>query len=160
MTILFTLINILFIFGFCYLFHKVLSNMFKKLHWLNRISSLKKITLLISTILLYTLFIYLFFYFSTIPSTVNESFSEDNWFENMDSRYKMIGDIRKNKIVESKSKKEIIDLLGRPKNDTISDVWYYDLGSKGEWFGWKFYNLKMNYDKGYVTGFEVLESRD
>lgn len=160
MTIIFTLINIVFIIGFCYLVYRALSYMFKKFNWLNRNPILKKITFLILTIFIYTLFIYSFFYFITNPKTVDESFDKKKWIENVDSRYKMFENIKHKKILENKSKKEIMQLLGVPKNDTLKDVWYYDMGSKSEWVGWKFYDLKMEYKNGYVHRFEILENWD
>lgn len=160
MAVLFILINIIFILGFCYLVYRALSYIFKKFNWLNRNPILKRISLFILTIFIYTSFIYSFFYFITNPITINEDFNKKKWIENVDSRYKMFENIKHKKILENKSKEDIMQLLGVPKNDTLKDVWHYDMGLKGEWFGWKFYNLKMEYKNGYVHRFEILENWD
>ena len=57
--------------------------------------------------------------------------SDLNLEENWNLRWSMMNDLRKNYKFEGKTKKEIIELLGKPETETKNEFYYY-LGYSGK----------------------------
>lgn len=78
----------------------------------------------------------LFFFTAFIISSLlfwvfEEHFDKDNWSSHPTKRYKMVDDLLEQKILNSKSVYEVIELLGMPNTaETLgNDVFVYQLGS-------------------------------
>ncbi len=54
------------------------------------------------------------------PILRSKEFNSKDWIENMDSRYRMVNDLEKNKKLNGKTKNEIIELLG---TEYTTDCW-------------------------------------
>ncbi|WP_179005719.1 hypothetical protein [Winogradskyella forsetii] len=54
------------------------------------------------------------------PVLRSKEFNSKDWIENVDSRYRMVNDLEKNKKLNGKTKNEIIELLG---NEYTTDYW-------------------------------------
>ncbi|MFI1742890.1 hypothetical protein [Thalassobellus sediminis] len=54
------------------------------------------------------------------PILRSKKFNSKDWIENVDSRYKMVNDLKKNNKLNGKTKKEIIELLG---TEYTTDCW-------------------------------------
>jgi len=54
------------------------------------------------------------------PILRSKEFNSKDWIENVDSRYRMVNDLEKNKKLNGKTKNEIIELLG---TEYTTDCW-------------------------------------
>lgn len=60
---------------------------------------------------------------------LDKSFNREKWFATEDERYTMSKDIINSKLLNGKTKKEVIEILGEEKyNEIQSDKWAYNLG--------------------------------
>ena len=72
----------------------------------------------------------------------------------------MRDDLVECKILEKKSKEEIIAILGEPDRGDSTDIWIYQMGATGAGFGWAFYHLNVSFENEKVENAEVIEVFD
>ena len=80
--------------------------------------------------ILYVLFLIIFFWIFVLATYDwrEKAFDADNWKKEPKTRVLMIDDLLKRKILENKSKTEVLNLLGKPEsNDSIYDNFINDL---------------------------------
>ena len=70
-----------------------------------------------------------FIYLSWFLYEPEREFDRKRWVSDPALRYEMKEDIVDNRLLEGESKKQIIELIGRPDNSDSLNVWNYDLGS-------------------------------
>ena len=91
------------------------------------------------------------------PSRV---FNKTNWFELKKERNEMVDDLIESKILENKSKTEVIELIGRPNSADSLSKWTYDLGMSTSGLGFEFNYLEVTFGKDLVTKVEKFEILD
>jgi outer membrane protein assembly factor BamE (lipoprotein component of BamABCDE complex) len=101
------------------------------------------------SILFYVFFLCGLIYYFFTP----DSFNKKNWEDNVYSRYEQVDYILKSKMLIGKSKKEVINLLGKPdENDFDKNEWIYSTSDAGSFgsapSGFKivFNNEKVKYN--------------
>ncbi|MFZ1357815.1 MAG: hypothetical protein WAS28_04975, partial [Saprospiraceae bacterium] len=77
-------------------------------------------------------------------------FDRQRWFTDEGLRYEMKEDIVDNKMLEGKSKNQVIELIGRPDNKDSLNIWNYYLGSSSAGLGWQYNYLKLIFEKEKV----------
>lgn len=86
-------------------------------------------------------------------------FDEQKWFADKNSRFEMRDDIVESEMLKSKTKDEIVKLIGKPDSENL-DTWIYDLGMSGAGFGWQFNSLVLNFKNGKVSEINKTEMVD
>lgn len=64
------------------------------------------------------------------------------------------------KILNGKTKKEVIDLIGRSRSADSTNVWTYDLGNSGAGLGWQFNDLEIKFVNDKVNTVKKIEIVD
>ena len=94
--------------------------------------------------------IILFIYLSWFLYEPERDFDRQRWFTDEGLRYEMKEDIVDNKMLEGKSKNQVIELIGRPDNKDSLNIWNYYLGSSSAGLGWQYNYLKLIFEKEKV----------
>ncbi len=92
------------------------------------------------------LFFISFIYLSWFLYEPGRDFDRKRWFTDAALRYEMKEDIVDNGLLEGKSKKQIIELIGRPDNSNSLNVGNYDLGSSSAGLGWQYNYLQLIFE--------------
>ncbi len=87
-----------------------------------------------------------FIYLSWFLYEPEREFDRKRWVSDPALRYEMKEDIVDNRLLEGKSKKQIIELIGRPDNSDSLNVWNYDLGSSSAGLGWQYNYLQLIFE--------------
>ena len=66
-------------------------------------------------------------------------------------------DLIKSRLLEGKSKSEVVRIVGEPTSGDTTDVWIYDMGASSAGFGWVFHELKLIFENGQVVRVEKYE---
>ena len=103
--------------------------------------------------LIYAFFSYMFY-------EPQYDFDKERWFADIHSRHEMRDDLIDSKILEGKSKSEIINTIGESEKKDSTDVWTYDLGMSGAGFGVQFNYLKLTFENDLVSMVEKIEIID
>lgn len=114
-------------------------------------------TVIIAPIVYFGLVIMFFSYLFYEPQY---DFDTEKWFADKHSRYEMRDDIVESKILEGKTKIEIIKFIGKPKMQDSTDLWKYDLGVSGAGFGWQFNYLELTFENDKVSKVNKIEIID
>lgn len=100
-------------------------------------------------------------FFSILFYEPTRDFDREKWLADKEGRYEMRDDIVESKILNGKSKKEVIDLIGLPDFGTdTTKIWNYDLGTSGAGLGWQFNTLLVTFDNDRVVKVEKQEIVD
>ena len=116
-------------------------------------------TLIVSPVLFYFGSIFLLFFWLSIPE-FQQDFDQITWAEEKKNRYIMRDDLVKSRILEKKSKEDVIAILGKPDRGDSTDVWIYHMGASGAGFGWAFYHLNVSFENEKVENAAVIEVFD
>ena len=114
-------------------------------------------TIITAPILYYGLIIVFFSYLFYEPQF---DFEKERWFTDKNSRFEMSDDLVNSRILNGKTKSEIIELIGESENDNSTDIWIYDLGTSSAGFGWQFNSLRLTFKDGIVSDVKKLEMVD
>ena len=114
-------------------------------------------TIIIAPILYNGLIIAFFSYLFYEPQF---DFEKERWFTDKNSRFEMSDDLVNSRILNGKTKSEIIELIGESENDNSTDIWIYDLGTSSAGFGWQFNSLRLTFKDGIVSDVKKLEMVD
>jgi hypothetical protein len=115
-------------------------------------------TLVLTPLIYFTLIIV---FFSMLFYEPTRDFDRARWLADKHKRFEMRDDIVESGLLKGKSKKQVIDLIGRPDFATdTTDRWTYDLGTSGAGFGWQFNSLLVTFDNGRVESVEKQEIVD
>lgn len=87
-------------------------------------------------------------------------FNKSKWIASKHLRYEMRDNIVESRILNGKSKSEIIELIGKSENNDSLDIWIYDLGMSGAGFGWQFNSLELSFKNGQVNNVRKIEIID
>ena len=71
----------------------------------------------------------------------------------------MRDDIVNSNILKSKTKQELIQLIGKPDIKDSTNIWIYDLGTSGAGLGWQFNSLKITFKNREVSDVKKIELR-
>tara|TARA_R100000306_G_C4324332_1_gene116848 strand:- start:239 stop:724 length:486 start_codon:yes stop_codon:yes gene_type:complete len=118
------------------------------------------ITTLIATPILFYISIVSVLFFKLFVPEFQKDFDKTSWTELKELRFEMRDDLVESKILENKSKAEVIDLLGEPDRKDTTGTWTYDLGVSKAGFGWQFNDLKIHFDNDRVEETELIEIID
>lgn len=66
----------------------------------------------------------------------------------------------KSRILNGKTKSEIVELIGKSEGDDSTDIWTYNLGMSGAGFGWQFNSLQLTFKNGKVADVKKQEIVD
>jgi len=92
-------------------------------------------------------------------------FNSTEWTENINDRHHMRKNLIESKLLIGKTKKEVLRILGKPKNsvkiemDTLKN-WNYFMGSEGHGMGWKFHYLDLYFKNGKINSIKNMEFID
>ncbi|PHS01821.1 MAG: hypothetical protein COA80_01770 [Leeuwenhoekiella sp.] len=112
---IFIVIQVLFLIPSYFLYRKFLTKKFR----IKNIKLYSTLATFLMPIFLTTLMIGIC-YGIIDPILRSKEFNSKDWIENVDSRYRMVNDLEKNKKLNGKTKNEIIELLG---NKYTTDCW-------------------------------------
>jgi hypothetical protein len=127
----------------------------------------KAIKIIVVTLLLLLLAVYITG-FVIKYSCVDKTFESSKWKKaNSEHRWQMYDDLLEKKILNGKTQKEVIEILGMPdsrQNETSDAYWEYDLESKGSMhpllyfieMGW-FYEMRIYWKNGVVKDIELWD---
>lgn len=101
-----------------------------------------------------------FAFFSYLFYEPQFDFDKEKWFADKHSRYKMREDIIESKILEGKSKSEIVEIIGKPESNDSIELWTYDLGMSDAGLGWQFNYLELTFKDGKVINVKELKVAD
>ncbi|AGC76517.1 hypothetical protein DDD_1390 [Nonlabens dokdonensis DSW-6] len=113
---------------------------------------------LITAPLIYSVLIIVFF--SILFYEPQLDFNKERWMKIEQGRYKMRDDLVDSKILNGKTKKEVIDLIGRSRSADSTNVWTYDLGTSGAGLGWQFNYLEIKFANDKVNTVKKIEIVD
>ena len=116
-------------------------------------------TLIVSPVLFYFALAFFLFFWLSIPE-FQQDFDQTTWAEEKEHRYKMRDDLVARRILEKKSKEEVIALLGEPDGGDSADIWIYQMGASSAGLGWAFYHLNVSFENEKVENAEVIEVFD
>ena len=123
------------------------------------------ISAIILTPVLYGLFLVALFFFLFNEYHPDRKFSEIHWKERVNDRFEMNKDLIESNFLMSKSRTEVLDILGEPShnkdNPNFSEnKWAYYSGMEGWGFGIKVYQLYIDFDHNKVVKVESKEFID
>lgn len=87
-------------------------------------------------------------------------FSQEKWFSDKQSRHEMKENLMKSRLLEGKTKEEVVNILGGPTWGDTTNVWRYDMGTSSAGFGWKFHTLNITFENGQAARVEQYEVVD
>lgn len=116
-------------------------------------------TLIVTPILFYISIVSVLFFQLFVPE-FQKDFDKTAWTELKELRFEMRDDLVESKILENKSKAEVIELLGEPDRKDTAGIWTYDLGVSKAGFGWQFNDLKIHFNNDRVEETELIEIID
>ncbi len=114
-------------------------------------------TIIITPILYYCLIIAFFSYLFYEPQY---DFEKERWLSDKNSRFEMRDNLIKSRILNGKTKSEIVELIGKSEGDDSTDIWTYNLGMSGAGFGWQFNSLQLTFKNGKVADVKKQEIVD
>lgn len=118
------------------------------------------ITTLIATPILFYIAIVSVLFFKLFAPEFQKDFDRTAWTEIKELRYEMRDDLVESKILENKTKTEVVKLLGEPDRKDSTGIWTYDLGVSKAGFGWQFNDLKIHFNNDRVEETELIEIID
>lgn len=68
--------------------------------------------------------------------------------------------LMKSRLLEGKTKEEVVNILGGPTWGDTTNVWRYDMGTSSAGFGWKFHTLNITFENGQAARVEQYEVVD
>jgi hypothetical protein len=115
---------------------------------------------LVLTPLTYFIFGLAFIYLVLFPKEKKFDFSKEKWDSSKELRFEMRNDLVDSKMLENKTKEEVVRILGQPDNGDTTDYWTYDLGVSEAGFGWQFNDLKLTFEDERANKVELQEFID
>ncbi len=136
------------------------------LHWILKKFIIDSRTLKVSSIIgtlilapiLYFGFIFLFV--SYLLYEPQYDFDKEKWFADKNTRYEMRDDLVDSGILNGKTKREIIELIGKSESADSTDIWTYNLGMSGAGLGWQFNRLELTFEDGKISDVKKIEIVD
>ena len=118
------------------------------------------ITTLVATPILFYIALVSVLFFKLFAPEFQKDFDKKAWTDLKELRYEMKDDLVDSKILESKTKNEVIILLGEPDRKDSTGIWTYDLGVSKAGFGWQFNDLQLHFKNEQVEKSELIEIID
>ena len=87
-------------------------------------------------------------------------FDKEKWFADKNTRYEMRDDLVDSGILNGKTKREIIEIIGKSESADSTNIWTYNLGMSGAGLGWQFNSLQLTFEDGKISEVKKIEIVD
>ncbi len=103
--------------------------------------------------MIYTALFLLIISYIVDPIVRSKKFETKDWVENVDSRYRMVNDLKKNNLLIGKTKNEVIKLLGNDykENCIVQETLCYVTSDPNSFGSFDHYELVIYFEKGIVS---------